>query len=403
MSFFSPNSSASLGSSLPSIAASRLSVPASITHPPSASSRWSYEPTGSVITLPMLDQRVRANSDTAGVAPKKKKKRKPRGATSVDRNNNVKDSYGSKRRRRAGTKEQADKERMNEGVVKESTSVQEIAGRQDISKLYDIGNKIGDGNFATVSAALRKGDGTKWAIKDIDKRKVKGKVYYIENEVEVLLKCTHPNICRLREAFQSPQAYYLVLELIDNGDLFDAIKTRGAFSERLAAQVVGDVASALSYLHTLNVVHRDVKPENLLLTNDMRVKIADFGLACKVLGPLYRVCGTPTYVAPDILREQGYGLPVDVWSLGIITHVMLVGYAPFRNQDRAELFRMIQKGVFSLELPGWNKVSDGAKEVVQKMLTVNAEKRISAHQLMRTRWIRKQRQLLPGLEHKREE
>ena len=103
----------------------------------------------------------------------------------------------------------------------------------------------------------------------------------------------------------------------------------------------------------------DVKPENLLLDSNGRVKLTDFGLACEVRGPLYRVCGTPTYVAPEILSEGGYGCEVDLWSLGVIMHILLCGYAPFRSTDRDKLFALIKQGALSLQEPIWDTVQPG--------------------------------------------
>ncbi|KAK5981141.1 Serine/threonine-protein kinase zyg-8 [Trichostrongylus colubriformis] len=123
-------------------------------------------------------------------------------------------------------------------------------------------------------------------------------------------------------------------------------------------------ASALAYLHCRKIVHRDVKPENLLLDSKKRVQLCDFGLACTVLGPLYRVCGTPTYCAPEILKETGYGFAVDVWSLGVLLHVMLVGFAPFRSTDRTRLFRLITQGKLHLDLPEWKEISSSTKLIV---------------------------------------
>jgi serine/threonine protein kinase len=156
--------------------------------------------------------------------------------------------------------------------------------------------------------------------------------------------------------------------------LFDAIKREGPFGDHIVAQIVRDTADALRFLHRNNIVHRDIKPENLLLCYDYHVKLTDFGLACEVRGKLYRVCGTPTYVAPEILSEigalcapythscvswAGYGCEVDIWSLGIIMHILLCGYAPFRSTDRNRLFELIKQGSLSLIEPVWIKVDTG--------------------------------------------
>ncbi|VDM67124.1 unnamed protein product [Strongylus vulgaris] len=146
-------------------------------------------------------------------------------------------------------------------------------------------------------------------------------------------------------------------------------------------------ASALVYLHNRKIVHRDVKAENLLLFNKKQVQLCDFGLACTVLGPLYRVCGTPSYCAPEIIRETGYGLPVDVWSLGILLHVMLVGFAPFRANERSRLFRLITQGRLYFDLPEWRDVSEKARELLTGMICTVTEKRYTAAEVLSHQWI----------------
>lgn len=183
-------------------------------------------------------------------------------------------------------------------------------------------------------------------MKIIDKSKCNGRVQLIENEVDILRKVNHPNIIRLLGEFDTPNELYLIMELevsyigvlnficnvkaiwdhfniklqfsfLQGGDLFDAIATSTKFPEDESRLMIQHLSSALAYLHNRQIVHRDIKPENLLvrLDENMKVKslkLGDFGLAQKVTEPLFAVCGTPTYVAPEILSEAGYGLKVRV-------------------------------------------------------------------------------------------
>lgn len=202
-----------------------------------------------------------------------------------------------------------------------------------------------------------------------------------------MLMCSHPNICRLVDAFKTNVRYLLVFEYAQNGDLFDLIRRHGSLTESDAATLTSQTASALAYLHGRKIVHRDVKPENLLLFNKKQVRLCDFGLACTVLGPLYRVCGTPTYCAPEILNESGYGFAVDVWSLGVLLHVMLVGFAPFRSTDRIHLFRLIANGKIHFELPEWKGITPKARDLLRRMLCMNPMRRILPSEIPSHTWI----------------
>merc|ERR1719383_1434693 len=253
---------------------------------------------------------------------------------------------------------------------------------------YSLGKQIGDGNFAVVRTcraskklvyrihrmagpALGYGAsvglmGSEFAMKVIDKAKLGGKEEMVRSEVSIMKRCSHPNIVQLFEEYETNDSIYLVMELVKDGDLFDAITRHQKFEERVAARMVRDVASALSYLHSSSIVHRDLKPENLLVVYGKEspggggggggapsLKLADFGLAMVVEEPLVTVCGTPTYVAPEILTETGYGLPVDIWALGIITYILLCGFPPFRSPERrqSELFEIIKRGEFEYLSP----------------------------------------------------
>ena len=154
----------------------------------------------------------------------------------------------------------------------------------------------------------------------------------IENEIYIMKSCTHPNIVKLHEEFETKDEVYLVTDLVKGGDLFDAISQSVKFNEKDAACMIQDLCEALFYLHSKNIVHRDLKPENLLVMrkkdDKISIKLADFGLAMEVTKPIFTVCGTPTYVAPEILSEIGYGLEVDMWACGVITYILLCGFPP---------------------------------------------------------------------------
>ncbi|CAJ0942807.1 unnamed protein product, partial [Mesorhabditis belari] len=275
----------------------------------------------------------------------------------------------------------------NEGFFGQSENIKMLESRACLEKMYDIGSTIGRGNFSQVFYSVRRKDDHKCALKEVYKQQLRGKWFFVENEVELMMVCSHDHICTMMDAFQTPTKYFIIFDYAESGDLFEAVKASGRLTEMDAAHIVQQIASALAYLHARKIVHRDIKPENVLLYSENTAKLCDFGLACTMLGPLYRVCGTPTYCAPEILKETGYGLSVDVWSLGVVLHVMLVGFAPFRSSDRQRLFRLITRAQLSLDLPEWRRVSRPARDLVMKMLNVCADKRPKASEISSHPWV----------------
>ncbi|XP_074128619.1 serine/threonine-protein kinase DCLK2 isoform X1 [Sminthopsis crassicaudata] len=258
---------------------------------------------------------------------------------------------------------------------------------------YRIGKVIGDGNFAVVKECIERSTGKEFALKIIDKTKCCGKEHLIENEVSILRRVKHPNIIMLIEEMDTATELFLVMELVKGGDLFDAITSSTKYTERDGSAMVYNLASALKYLHGLNIVHRDIKPENLLVCEypdgTKSLKLGDFGLATVVEGPLYTVCGTPTYVAPEIIAETGYGLKVDIWAAGVITYILLCGFPPFRSENnlQEDLFDQILAGKLEFPAPYWDNITDSAKELISQMLQVNVEARCTAGQILSHPWV----------------
>uniref|UniRef100_A0A8C2HSP4 Serine/threonine-protein kinase DCLK2 n=1 Tax=Cyprinus carpio TaxID=7962 RepID=A0A8C2HSP4_CYPCA len=258
---------------------------------------------------------------------------------------------------------------------------------------YKIGKVIGDGNFAVVKECVERSTGKEFALKIIDKNKCRGKEHLIESEVAVLRRVKHPNIIMLIEEVDTPTELYLVMELVKGGDLFDAITSSTKYTERDASVMVFNLAAALKYLHRMCIVHRDIKPENLLVCeypNGIKsLKLGDFGLATVVEGPLYTVCGTPTYVAPEIISESGYGLKVDIWAAGVITYILLCGFPPFRSEKnlQEDLFDQILVGHLEFPSPFWDNITDSAKDLIGHMLQVNVEARYTAEDVLSHPWI----------------
>ena len=212
-------------------------------------------------------------------------------------------------------------------------------------------------------------------------------------ELEVLQRVNHPNIIHLEEVFETEDMLYIVTEIVTGGELFDRIVSRGSYTESDAANLVRKVIEALAYLHDLGIVHRDLKPENLLLKsqdNDIDVKIADFGLS-KIIGAAamtQTACGTPGYVAPEILKGSGYGKEVDMWSVGVITYILLCGFPPFYNENIPLLFESILKCDFDYPADYFDDITDSALDFIDALLIGSPSKRLTAQQALEHPWLR---------------
>ncbi|KAM7063679.1 serine/threonine-protein kinase DCLK3 [Molossus nigricans] len=262
-----------------------------------------------------------------------------------------------------------------------------------VEKRYDTGRVIGDGNFAIVKECWHRETRQAYAMKVIAKSKLKGKEDMVDSEILIIQSLSHPNIVKLHEVYETDSEIYLIMEYVQGGDLFDAIIEHVKFPERDAARMLTDLCKALVHMHDKSIVHRDLKPENLLVQRNedksMTLKLADFGLAKHVVRPVFTVCGTPTYVAPEILSEKGYGLEVDLWAAGVILYILLCGFPPFRSleRDQDELFSIIQQGHFEFLAPYWDSISEAAKDLVSRLLVVDPKKRYTAHQVLKHPWI----------------
>ncbi|XP_022069213.1 serine/threonine-protein kinase DCLK2-like [Acanthochromis polyacanthus] len=284
------------------------------------------------------------------------------------------------------------------GEAEQPDDAVEVNGNRSVSSSiindkYKVGKVIGDGNFAVVKECVERSTGQEFALKIIDKARCCGKEHLIENEVAVLRRVRHPSIIQLIEVDETPSQLFLVMELVKGGDLFDAITSSTKYSERDASAMVFNLAGAVKYLHRMNIVHRDIKPENLLVCEypdgTKSLKLGDFGLATVVEGPLYTVCGTPTYVAPEIIAETGYGLKVDIWAAGVITYILLCGFPPFRSENNVqeELFDQILRGKLEFPSPDWDTISLPAKMLISQMLQVNVDARFTAEEVLSHPWV----------------
>lgn len=257
---------------------------------------------------------------------------------------------------------------------------------------YDLKDVLGTGAFSQVRLAESKEEpGKMYAIKIIDKKALKGKEDSLENEIRVLRRLDHRNVVKLLDAYESRQCVYLVMELVTGGELFDRIVEKGSYTEKDAADLIKQVLSAVSYMHDEGVVHRDLKPENLLYYSpdeDSKIMISDFGLSkMEESGLMATACGTPGYVAPEVLAQKPYGKAVDVWSIGVISYILLCGYPPFYDENDANLFAQILKGEFEFDSPYWDDISEEAKDFIRNLMCVDVEKRLTCSYALKHCWI----------------
>uniref|UniRef100_A0A668SXK9 Protein kinase domain-containing protein n=1 Tax=Oreochromis aureus TaxID=47969 RepID=A0A668SXK9_OREAU len=273
----------------------------------------------------------------------------------------------------------------------------------DIEQCYEFGRVVGDGNFAVVRECRRRDNGQTLAIKIVERAKLIGREHMMQNELSLLGSLRHPRIVRLFAHHHTNTHSYLVMELVSGGDLFEAISDRGKFSEAEAGLMVSDVSEALNYIHCKSIVHRDLKPENLLVSFRIeqvaagicRLKLGDFGLAMVVTEPVFTICGTPTYVAPEILFVlvfclSGYGVAVDVWALGVILYILVCGFPPFRSRDRdqVELFQLIKQAQLNFPSPYWDPISEEARGLIRALLQPDPTVRLTAEQTLLHPWVK---------------
>ncbi|XP_021235978.1 calcium/calmodulin-dependent protein kinase type IV isoform X2 [Numida meleagris] len=313
------------------------------------------------------------------------------------------------------------------------------SNKDTLTQYFDLESELGRGATSIVYRCRQKGTQKPYAIKKLKKTQIKvwtrnisqssahtlvERCGFLETsidkkivrtEIGVLLRLSHPNIIKLKEIFETPTDISLVLELVTGGELFDRIVEKGYYSERDAADAVKQILEAVAcpslatqkvaicprsvffhyckYLHANGIVHRDLKPENLLYATpapDAPLKIADFGLSKIVEDQvtMKTVCGTPGYCAPEILRGCAYGPEVDMWSLGIITYILLCGFEPFYDERGDQyIYKRTLNCEYDFVSPWWDDVSLNAKDLVKKLIVLDPKKRLTTLQALQHPWV----------------
>ncbi|GLT91955.1 hypothetical protein SLE2022_098160 [Rubroshorea leprosula] len=265
----------------------------------------------------------------------------------------------------------------------------------DIKSLYNLDKELGRGQFGITYLCTEKATGTKYACKSISHQKLgtQNDIDNVRREVAILQHMTgQPNIVEFKGAYEDKQALHLVMELCSGGDLFDRIIAKGSYSEREAATIGRQIVNVVHACHFMGVMHRDLKPENFLMVSkdeNSPIKATDFGVSVFIeQGKIYRdLAGSQYYLAPEVLKHE-YGKEIDVWSAGIILYTLLSGAPPFLAETEQGVFDEILKGKLDLESTPWPTISEGAKDLVRKMLTMDPKKRITAAKALEHPWLK---------------
>jgi len=265
--------------------------------------------------------------------------------------------------------------------------------RKSFKKTYTTGKSLGVGAYSVVKECTHKKTKIIYAVKYVlkDKLSVEDE-NALKDEIEILQTLKHENIIHLKDHYNERDNYYLVTELMSGGELFDRIVAKTFYNEKEARDLCKIVFGALAFCHSHNIAHRDLKPENLLLqskTDDRAVKIADFGFAKRVTSEecLTTQCGTPGYVAPEVLYKVPYGTKADMWSLGVITYILIGGYPPFMEQNQKELFKKIKRGQYEFHAEYWGQTSKEVQHLISSLLTVDPRRRLTAEQALNDPWV----------------
>ena len=269
--------------------------------------------------------------------------------------------------------------------------------KEMIKQNYTVAEKIGSGSFGNVYKVifipLNQARAMKVVSKDTLQYQDDDKKFL--KEIEVLSQIDHPNILKVFEYYQDNESYYVITELCTGGELYDQIYQLNHFSEKEAALIMEQLFSAVMYIHSKNIVHRDLKPENILLENviektNFYIKIIDFGTSnyFDKSTKLNLKVGTPYYIAPEVIKKS-YDNKCDLWSCGAILFILLTGIPPFNGNDENEIMNNVLSGKYNMETKEWRNISKEAKDLTQKLLLFDPDKRLSAEEAWGHPWIAK--------------
>ncbi|TSM52288.1 Death-associated protein kinase 3 [Bagarius yarrelli] len=271
--------------------------------------------------------------------------------------------------------------------------------QQKVEDFYDINEELGSGQFAIVKRCKEKSTGSEYAAKFIKKRQNKAsrrgvRREEIEREVNILQHLQHPNIISLHDIYENRTDVVLILELVSGGELFDFLAQKESLSEEEATEFLKQILNGVHYLHSKKIAHFDLKPENIMLLDKNaplpRIKIIDFGLAHKIEDGVEfkNIFGTPEFVAPEIVNYEPLGLPADMWSIGVITYILLSGASPFLGESKQETLANISAVSYEFDEEFFSSTSELAKSFIRQLLTKDTRKRLTIEGALKHPWIK---------------
>ncbi|CAI4226547.1 unnamed protein product [Auanema sp. JU1783] len=253
---------------------------------------------------------------------------------------------------------------------------------------YRLGKELGSGNFSKVKLGVHVLTKEKVAVKIMEKGKMDQKAQrLLAREIQSMEQMNHPNIIRLFECVDTLTRVHLILEYAGGGELYVFVHERGKLSETEAKPLYAQIVSAVSHMHSRNLVHRDIKAENVMFAAPGVVKLVDFGFSCllpSALEPLSTFCGSPPYAAPELFRDKSYaGTAVDVWALAVLLYFMLVGVTPFRGETVQDLKSTIMAGIYTIP----DYISQSAQNLIRSMLNMEASNRPGIDEIKKNFWL----------------
>jgi serine/threonine protein kinase len=287
------------------------------------------------------------------------------------------------------TKEEA--EDLFRQLDRPATQEQNKESRSYLHDTFNVKELLGEGGYSSVYHCHHKSSQKEYAVKQISTiADYSDDGHSVEREIDVMKaldKC--PYVVRLHEVFQDTDYHYLILEKLSGGDLVSALDRKEVFSESEARIVSHKLLQAVAYMHKLKIAHRDIKADNILLNaSDTDIKLCDFGCAkAHEDGMMHTMCGSASYVAPEVLRQGGYDQQCDLWSVGVVIFCLLGGYLPFTAEPK-KLPALVCSGEFVFHEKYWKDVSDDAKDFIQSLLVVNPAQRYTSQlALTKSKWL----------------